>query len=180
MAIQPRSTDHDATLPFREAAKKGDMALKSYVDQKFRGSGWVSDHILDGMVESQDFYASEMVQVKVPSLHRGRFVVVGDAGYAAGPTGNGTSLALAGAYILAGEICKHDGDVAAGLRGYEERMRPIIDDMQKLPPGIPGVMAPQTAVGIWLRNLVFRIACWAMKFKGLFAWASGTVAVIRG
>jgi flavin-dependent dehydrogenase len=51
-------------------------------------------------MDSEDFYAGEIVQAKIPRLYDGRVVLVGDAGYAAGPTGSGTSLALAGAYIL--------------------------------------------------------------------------------
>lgn len=69
------------------------------------------------IMESNNFYADEMVHVKVPTLHKGRFVHVGDAGYAPGPTGTGPTLAMTGAYVLAGEICKYKGGLAAGLRG---------------------------------------------------------------
>lgn len=170
--IHPRGSK-DATLPFREAAKQGTDALKKYVAGQFSGAGWKTDEILEGMMESDDFYASEIVQVKVPNLHKGRFVLVGDAGYAPGPTGTGTSLAMAGAYVLAGEISMNRGNIEAGLRGYEERMRPIIDDLQKIPPGIPWIMAPQTAWGIWIRNTVLTVLCWGMAFSGIFGWLSG-------
>lgn len=112
------------------------------------------------MMYSEDFYASEIVQVKIPSLYNGRFVLVGDAGYAAGPTGGGTSLALVGAYLLAGEIGKHTGDLAAGLKGYEQQMRPLIEEMQKIPPLVTTLLAPQTAWGIWLRNYAFAFIAW--------------------
>lgn len=159
-SIHPRK-DHDATLPFRTAMKEGDDALKQYVAKRFEGTGWRTDEILEGMMRSQDFYASEVVQVKVPSLYKDRVVMVGDAGYAAGPTGGGTSLALAGAYILAGEIVKHKGDLAAGLAGYAEQMKPLISEMQKIPALVPGLMAPQTAWGIWLRNAIFTFITWS-------------------
>lgn len=162
--------DGDATLPFREAAKQGDDALKQYVFKQFEGAGWKTDDILKGMMKAADFYASEIVQVKVPSVYKGRFVLVGDAGYAPGFTGTGTSLAIAGAYLLAGEVGRHKGDLAAGLRNYEERMRPIIKDMQKVPPGLPTLFAPQTAWGIRLRNMVFMLVSWIMAFSSLFAW----------
>ena len=157
MAVKPRDV-RDATLPFREAMKKGEHALKSFVAQYYEGVGWRTDEVVKGMMETEDFYASEVVQVKAPSLYKGRLVLVGDAGYAAGFTGGGTTLALAGAYVLAGEVgIRHRGDVAAGLRGYEELMRPIIDDLQKTPPLVPTAMAPQTAWGIWLRNMIFAL-----------------------
>lgn len=168
------------TKPFREASKKGDEALKAFVAERFKAPGWKSKEIIEGMMASEDFYASEWFQVKIPKLYKGRFVAVGDAGYAAGPTGGGTSLALAGAHILAGELSNHKGDLAAGLEAYEKRMRPIIDDLQKIPPGIFTFMAPQTRWGIWCRNQIFRFVCWAMKFKGPFAWASAYFASAFG
>lgn len=96
MGIKPRSDD-DSALPFRLAAKQGDDALKRYIAKEFGGAGWKMDDILKGMMASEDFYATEIAQVKVPSLHKGRFVLVGDAGYVPGPTGTGTSLAMTGA-----------------------------------------------------------------------------------
>ncbi|CAD6578680.1 MAG: hypothetical protein ASARMPREDX12_008938 [Alectoria sarmentosa] len=159
MGIRPRD-GRDATLPFREAMKQGDDALKQFVAQRYKGAGWKTDEIVEGMMEAGDFYGSEIVQVKTPSLYKGRFVLVGDAGYAASFTGGGTSLAMAGAYLLAGEVGMHKGDLAAGLRGYEEHMRPIIDDLQKVPPLITTIMAPQTAWGIWLRNQIFAFITW--------------------
>ena len=150
----------DETLDFCSALAKGDDALKKYIAGHYRGVGWITDSLMQDMMETSDFYASEIVQVKLPHLYRKRFVMVGDAGYAAGPTGGGTSLALAGAYMLAGEIGKHPGDLAAGLRLYEEQMRPLIKDMQKIPPFLSTFMAPQTAWGIWIRNHLFALVAW--------------------
>lgn len=176
MALKAQD-NRDATLPFREAMKQGDDALKQHVAKHFKGAGWKADELLAGMMESEDFYASEVVQVRTPSLYKGRFAMVGDAGYAPGFTGTGTSLALTGAYVLAGEIGKHKGDVAAGLRGYEEVMGPIVKEMQKVPPFVPGIMAPQTASRIWLRNTV--IACVA-NIYGFIAWTGIVVSKCWG
>lgn len=132
---------------FREAQKLGGDDLKQFVTKRFRGTGWRTDDALASTDEADDFYVSEWCQVKPPSLYKGRFVMVGDAGYAPEPSGAGTSLAIGGAYILAGEINDHKGDLAAGLAAYEARRRPIVKDMQVVPPGILTVMAPQTA---WL------------------------------
>ena len=154
MRFHPTDGD-DATLPFREALKKGDQALKEFVTQQFKGMGWKTEEILKNMMESDDFYGSEVVHVKCPVVYKGRFVMVGDAGYAPGLTGGGTSLALAGAYILAGEICRQRNDLAAALQNYQGRMKPIIEDLQTVPPLVTTIMAPQTAWGIWVRNHMF-------------------------
>ncbi|KAJ5895217.1 hypothetical protein N7495_006908 [Penicillium taxi] len=160
MGIYPR-TDPDAMKKFREANKLDTNALKNLVAEHFKGAGWKCDEVIRGMLETDDFYASEWAQVKAPTLYQGRFVMVGDAGYAPGPIGTGTSLAIAGAYMLAGEIGKHRGNLAAGLKGYEEQVRPLINDMQKIPPLVPGMFAPQTSWGIWVRNTIFAFICWS-------------------
>lgn len=157
--VYPRN-EVDAMLPFREALKGGDDTLTEFVSKEFRGGGWKYDEILDEMMKSDDLYASETLRVKVQNLYKNRFVVVGDAGYAAGPTGGGTSLALTGAYMLAGEITKDKGDLSTALRSYEQQMRPIIDDLQKIPPLLPWIVAPQSAWAIWLRNNIIAFFVW--------------------
>ncbi|KAL1606246.1 hypothetical protein SLS60_003648 [Paraconiothyrium brasiliense] len=167
MAVLPQN-EVDATLGFRTAQKEGDEALRKHVRQHFAGTGWHTAEVIDAMTASPDFYASEWAQVKLPSLSHGRFTLVGDAGYAAGPTGGGTTLAMTGGYVLAGELLRHAGDIDAGLRAYEERMRPIIDDMQKIPPGIPTAIAPQTWWGIAIRDAFLIAVTWG---NAAFGWA---------
>jgi 2-polyprenyl-6-methoxyphenol hydroxylase-like FAD-dependent oxidoreductase len=171
MSIQPRGLP-DSSKPFRDAASRDDATLKEYVASHFKDAGWITNDLLTEMKNSNDFYASEIAQVKLPTLHNSRVVLVGDAGFAAGPTGGGTSLALAGAYTLAGELARYPGDVAAGLQAYEDRMRPLVKELQKIPPFVGTILAPQTSWGIWLRNWVFAgvawsgVAEWAQKWLG--------------
>ncbi|WPG97234.1 Hypothetical protein R9X50_00000600 [Acrodontium crateriforme] len=166
----PTKTEKDTTRPFREASKAGITALKTHVAERFAGSGWQWEQIEKGMMATEDFYASESVQVHMPSLSKGHFVLVGDAGYAGGPTGMGTSLAMAGAYLLAGEIATHKTNLSAGLQAYEDRMRPILKDLQKPPPGVTTAMAPQTAWGICVRNwILWGVTC-VMAMGPAFSW----------
>jgi 2-polyprenyl-6-methoxyphenol hydroxylase-like FAD-dependent oxidoreductase len=51
MGIHPRD-NRDATLPFREAMKQGDKALKQFVAQHFQGVGWKTDEVVNGMMEA--------------------------------------------------------------------------------------------------------------------------------
>ncbi|KAJ5653927.1 hypothetical protein N7490_000930 [Penicillium lividum] len=164
MGCNPRS-DLESILPFRKAMKQGDDAVKNYISQHYQGVGWKANEAVRCMLASDDFYANESVQVKTSTLSKGRFVLVGDAGYASGLTGTGTTLAIAGAYLLAGEVCKHDGDIDAALRGYETQMRPLINELQKISTLVPTIFAPQTAWGLWLRNQIFAFVCWARIFE---------------
>lgn len=159
---------------FRKASGQGEGPLKAFVAGQFCDVGWETGRVLQEMKTSKDFYASEVVQVKTPSLFRNRVVLVGDAGYAAGPTGGGTSLALTGGYMLAGELCKYRGDIAAGLKGYEEQMAPLIKELQKIPPFVGTIMAPQTSWGIWVRNHIFAFVAWTgiAEFLGKYLGAA--------
>jgi hypothetical protein len=171
MGIHPRN-DRDSVQPCQTNSAP---ILSKTSSLSYKGAGWKCDEAIQGMMETDDFYGSEIVQVKTPTLYQRRFVLVGDAGYATGPTGTGTSLAILGAYILAGEIGKHRGDLAAGLKGYEKQMRPLINEMQKIPPLVRMMFAPQTAWGLWLRNSIFAFICWSRvpslfeKFFGGYA-----------
>ncbi|KAI1367978.1 oxidoreductase [Xylaria arbuscula] len=154
------SSERDAMPQFREALKQGDQALKQFVAWRYENVGWKDAQILEGLKTTDDLYASEACQVKAPELYKGRFVLVGDAGYATGLTGVGTSLAMAGGYVLAGEISEHGDDIAAALRAYEQRMRPLINELGQMPRFVTSFMAPQSAWGIWLRNNIFGFVIW--------------------
>lgn len=64
----------------------------------------------------------------------------------------GTTLAMRGAWNLAGAILRHHGDHAMAFAEYEEKMRPTVQRTQKLAPGMPKMMHPETAWGIWMFN----------------------------
>ncbi|OAA53274.1 Aromatic-ring hydroxylase-like protein [Cordyceps fumosorosea ARSEF 2679] len=155
------SSATDLTAPFRAAQEEGDAALRAFVAERFRGAGWRTDEILAHLASSPTFYASEMVRVAAPSFSAlgSRVALVGDAGYAA-PSGAGTSLAMAGAYVLAGEVAARPGDLRAALTAYEEVMRSLVGEVQRVSPLFWSVMAPQTAWGVALRNGVLQAVCW--------------------
>lgn len=157
MAMNQSDTRMDQ---FREAVKQGERSLKEFVANCYTDAGWKAHEAVKEMIEADDFYANEIVNVKTPTLYKGRFVLVGDAGYAA-PTGTGTSLAMCGAYVLAGEIGRHKDNPTEALKAYEEIMRPIIDEHQKTSSFLSTALAPQTTRGIWIRNTIFSFICWS-------------------
>lgn len=60
----------------------------------------------------------------------------------------GTTLALTGAYNLAGAILRHPDDLTAAFAQYEATTRPLVDRAQKLAPGMPRLVNPDTSWGI--------------------------------
>lgn len=136
-------------IRLEKASKEGISAQKLVVDELFQDADWEASRILKGMHESDDFYMQHVGQVRLDRWSNGRVTVVGDAGYAPSPfTGMGTSLSFIGAYILAGEISRQPENIPAALKSYERVLRPYVESIQKLPPGIPWAVNPQSALGI--------------------------------
>lgn len=132
-----------------KASKEGIPAQKLLVQELFHDADWEISRILKGMHESEDFYMQHITQVRLNRWSSGRVTVVGDAGYAPSPfTGMGTSIAFIGAYVLAGEISRQPNNIPAALESYERVLRPYVESIQKLPPGIPWIVNPQSTLGI--------------------------------
>ncbi len=140
---------------------------KALLRRTFADVEWEAPRVLAALAESTDMYFESIGQVRTPRWSHGRSALVGDAGYCASPiSGMSTSLALVGAYVLAGELAKHahHGDAFAS---YERIMRPYVDQAQKLPPGVPRLMYPKTELGILLFNTGLRLA-FSRLFKSRF------------
>lgn len=133
-----------------------DDEVKALLRERFAQVGWEVPRIL-GALDHTDVYFEAIGQVIAPRWSRGRLALLGDAAYCASPiSGMGTSLALTGAYVLAGELARTTDHTRAFV-AYESLMRPYVERAQKLPPGTPRVANPETRAGIAALNLVVRI-----------------------
>lgn len=132
-------------------------AQKALITKKFAGSGWLVPDLLKAADAADDFYLDALVQVRMDRWNRGRVAVVGDAAWCPTPlTGLGTSLAVVGAYVLAGELASQP-DITVAMDRYNNLVRPYVTTGQKLPPrGMKGY-APGSAAAIWARMLSTRL-----------------------
>jgi len=106
---------------------------KRMMEKVFADSGWEMPRILEAMQESPDFYFDAMAQIHMPTWSKGRVTLVGDAAYSATPmSGQGTSIAIAGAYVLAGELAEAQGDYKRAFFRYEQLVRPFAEKNQAL------------------------------------------------
>lgn len=107
---------------------------QKFILEVFADSKWeMLSKILEGMEENPDFYFDSIAQIHMPSWTKGRVALVGDAAYSATPlSGQGTSIAIAGAYVLAGELFEARGDFERAFSRYEEILRPFIKENQAL------------------------------------------------
>ncbi|WP_431899397.1 FAD-dependent monooxygenase [Nonomuraea sp. bgisy101] len=105
---------------------------------------WEAPRLLEAMWKSTDFYFDAMAQIKMDRWSQGRVALVGDAGYCASPmSGQGTSLAMVGAYVLAEELGR---SVDGGFDRYEQRMRGFVELNQALATENPGGPASDESV----------------------------------
>ncbi len=100
---------------------------KSQLRAAFSGISADVDRWLEEVERTPTFYFDAITQLELTSWSRGRVTLVGDAGYCPGPAvGGSTSLAVYGAYVLAGEIAEAGGDHAAAFASYERTMMPSV------------------------------------------------------
>ncbi len=146
------------TSPQRYQANKLTVEQqKQIVADAYAGEGWEIPRLLESMRQATDFYFDSLDLVRMDSWSRGRVALLGDAGYCASPlSGQGTSLALVGAYVLAGELKAAAGDYQTAFAHYEQEMREYVALNQKGgETGGKQLIAP-TPAKIWLGNLMIR------------------------
>ncbi|GIM89949.1 FAD-dependent monooxygenase [Paractinoplanes toevensis] len=137
---------------------------------RFADAGWQVQRFIDGMAGSPFFYSQEIAQVRIGSWSTGRVVLAGDAAHCASPySGMGISGGLVGAYVLAGQINRHPGDLSAALANYESEQRPFVDEIQGgVNPKILSLGMPSTRLGIDTFLAVTGLAT-ALHIPGLVA-----------
>ncbi len=119
--------------------RRGDVeGQKAMLAERASGLGWVVPHLLEAMWPADDFWLGVIAQVRMPHWTKGRIALAGDAGYSPSPaSGQGTSLAMVGAYVLAQELGRAPDDhapldYAGAFTRYEARMRPFVEQNQAL------------------------------------------------
>lgn len=130
--------------------------------------GWQAPRVLaalDGVEGGASLYFDAVAQIRLPRWSAGRTAVLGDAAWATGPFGTGTTLALVGAYILAGELgdgARPSGpgstDLTAALARYEDRMRPFVAQAQDVKPAVLRAMNPRSGAGLAVQRRVLGLA----------------------
>ncbi|MFY0407629.1 FAD-dependent monooxygenase [Solicola sp. PLA-1-18] len=139
--------------------------------ERFGDLGWEAPRVLDAIEGSDDLYVEDLTQVMSPTWSVGRVCLLGDAAWCVTPiAGGGTSLALTGAYVLAAELARLEPGEhpSSALDAYEAWMRPLVDEIQTLPPGVPRVANPESRLGVALFRTGTRLA------------ASGPVQALAG
>ncbi|KAI2624282.1 FAD/NAD(P)-binding domain-containing protein [Hypoxylon sp. NC1633] len=153
--------------------RRGDVQEeKEALAEALQGAGWQTPDLVGGLMAADDFYLENLGVVRMQAWSRGRVALLGDAAYCpSANTGMGTTSAIVGAYVLAGEIERHCGPASQGvtdtttdanggagsrdgleaaLRAYEDTFRPfmtqVVKDIDETSPW--SKMMPSTPFGV--------------------------------
>ena len=127
--------DPDLHIDYRDTE-----AQLAELEKRMADDGWVRPQLLEYMRTAPDFYFDEMSQIKMERWSKGRVALVGDAAYCCSPlSGQGTSVAVLGAYILAGELKAAGDDYELGFANYHTEFADYVKRNQWLVvDNIPG------------------------------------------
>ena len=165
-AIWSSRGDANAKACFGFAAPTLQIGLHDRSEQQqalktvYEGIGWEVPRLLELMPTASNWYFDKAAQINMPRWSQGRVVLVGDAAYCASPmSGQGTSLALIGAYVLAGELAATSGDCLRAFAEYENAMRPFVEANQALGLRSSKIMlsGKNKSVSGWLLKQFMRI-----------------------
>jgi 2-polyprenyl-6-methoxyphenol hydroxylase-like FAD-dependent oxidoreductase len=165
-AIWSSRGDANAKACFGFAAPTLQIGLHDRCEQQqalktvYEGLGWEVPRLMELMPTASDWYFDKAAQINMPRWSQGRVVLVGDAAYCASPmSGQGTSLALIGAYVLAGELAATSGDCLRAFAEYENAMRPFVEANQALGLRSSKIMlsGKNKSVSGWLLKQFMRI-----------------------
>jgi 2-polyprenyl-6-methoxyphenol hydroxylase-like FAD-dependent oxidoreductase len=137
-----------------EELPHGGAAHRQLLRELFAEVGWEIRPILEALDRSTDLYVDRVSQIRMPHWSKGRIALTGDAAWAPSfLAGEGTGLAIMGAYVLAGELARAHGSSAA-FGAYEKRLRKFMESKQQMASRFGGAFVPKTRFGVAFRNLV--------------------------
>lgn len=101
--------------------------------RELAGESWQMPRLLELMRSAPDFHFESAAQIHMDSWSKGRVVLLGDAGYCGSPlSGQGTTMAMVGAYVLAGELKSAGGGHSTAFTAYEKELRDYVHANQEI------------------------------------------------
>lgn len=138
-------TERELDYHYRDVSRQKQLLREAYA-----GMGWQVPRLLDEAERAEAFYFDSITQLRLDTWSRGRVTLVGDAGYCPGPAvGGSTSLAVVGAYVLAGELAAHGGDHTAAFAAYEHEISDYVRRSRAFAATAAKRLVPGTSFDVW-------------------------------
>jgi 2-polyprenyl-6-methoxyphenol hydroxylase-like FAD-dependent oxidoreductase len=164
----------DATYVFRHREQEilPGQSL-AFVKSQYRGGGWITDDVLRNYSSSEPIYFDPATMVVMPRWHRGRVALIGDAcGCLTLLAGQGSHMAMAGAYVLADQLARADNHREA-FAAYQDAIKPHVDRKQKEAAAFAKVFVPSKRSMPWLRHLALKLIFSSAGLPLAMKWLGG-------
>jgi 2-polyprenyl-6-methoxyphenol hydroxylase-like FAD-dependent oxidoreductase len=131
---------------------------RAAIRHEYGSLGWVAPRALAACPPPEQVYYDQVAQIDMPTWRRGRVVLVGDAAYAVSLlAGQGASLGITGAYVLAEHLSRSD-TIDIALERYEQALRPVVTDKQQVARKGTSWFIPATTRQLRLRRAALKLA----------------------
>ncbi len=141
--------------------------------------GWVVPQLLAGTRQADDFFFDAVAQIRLERWYQQRVALVGDACQCLTLlAGQGASMGMAGAYLLADELSRADGDYHIAFPAYQQELQPEINRRQKDARGLAGAFVPRSNLEIAVTHFFLNAAFWP-GFSSLVAKQIGARSIVK-
>ena len=128
------------------------------LEATFGNLGWRIPEILAAARASRELWFDAVSMVELANWARGRVALLGDASSCASLFGDGSSLAIAGAYTLAAALADHPTDHEAAFVRYQTVHGKLVGPRLRALSLVAAFLVPRTRIGISIRNRFLAIA----------------------
>ena len=129
--------------------------------------------------DDDPLFFDSVTQIVMPQWYRGRVALIGDAcGCLTLLAGQGSHMAMAGAYVLAQELKRQGGHTAA-FAAYQDFLKPHVERKQRDAARFARLFVPSARSRPWLRRLTLR-ALFSRPLIGYGLALFGVRSALRG
>jgi 2-polyprenyl-6-methoxyphenol hydroxylase-like FAD-dependent oxidoreductase len=145
-----------------------------FVREQYKGCGWIAERILQEAPSSKPIYFDTMTQIVMPTWHKGRTALLGDACGCLTPiAGQGSHMAMAGAYVITHELERYHGEHQRAFSAYEGFMKPFVAEKQDRAKRYAEMLIPSSRWQMLLRYPLLRMIFSGPFIRRLFAVFGG-------
>ncbi|MGP3937192.1 FAD-dependent monooxygenase [Nonomuraea sp. KM88] len=127
------------------------------IRRAYTGLGWVTPRALEQCPPAEEIYYDQVAQIVLPEWSTGRVVLLGDAAHAVSLiAGQGASLGIAGAFLLASRLA-HAPTIERATAEFERLWRPVVEDKQRNARSMARWFLPSTPTDLRIRRIMLSL-----------------------
>jgi 2-polyprenyl-6-methoxyphenol hydroxylase-like FAD-dependent oxidoreductase len=128
---------------------------KCILEKTFAGIGWRVPEFLAAVRATNDMYFDSVARVDVAHWARGRIALLGDSSSCVSLFGDGSTLAIAGAYELAKALAESSGNPRDAFSRYQVVHNGLVASKQRNLRRAAAHIVSKTSTGIWFSTRIF-------------------------